>query len=85
MEGFFPLNRCFELYLQHVTNEELDFMGGFVSNIKSMQVVVHNFTLLGSAVNFCGCEIFNPPFFTYIREDDDYERFESVFVSIYTI
>jgi hypothetical protein len=73
MEAFYPLHQCNDLYLQHVTHEDLDFMGGFVSSVRSILVVVHNFTLLGSAVSMCNSDVFNPPFFTYIREDDDYD------------
>jgi hypothetical protein len=34
---------------------------------------VVNFTLLGGAANVCAADQFGGPFFSYAREDDDYE------------
>lgn len=59
--------------VQHLSVRDIYWMRGLCPTIKSCLCSVFNFTLLGNSVSICTPEQFGGPFFTYIREDDDYD------------
>ncbi|KAJ1434060.1 hypothetical protein B484DRAFT_446904 [Ochromonadaceae sp. CCMP2298] len=48
------------------------FMANAHPTIHSVPITVYSFTLLGSGVKSCDPHLFGGPFFSYVRQDDDY-------------
>lgn len=58
--------------VQYVSPEEALLMQGRHPHVRSVIVVVSNFTTLGNTVQQCSCRLFSGTFVSYVREDDDY-------------
>jgi len=68
-----------KLCIQHVPLVDLSFIAA-INPVPSRVLYVINFTLTGKAVN--PCDVFGEPFFSYVKEDDDYDSLVARFIQI---